>query len=191
MNGSPANIGSSVSGSNGGTFTIESNGAFTFNPGNDFDSLGAGATATTTVTYQMTDSQGGFSTATVTITVTGLTRLRLNPDCGSKQYRWRLSHFECVRQLFRSGCRRSVDVLGQLTAARSFDQFNDRHHQRHDQQQCLCRRAIFRHDHGDRHRWCNDVSDIHMDRHQSGSCCDERYNRNDRERIIQRQCADE
>lgn len=72
VNGSPANVGNSVSGSNGGTFSIAANGAFTFNPGTDFDSLGAGATATTTVTYQMTDSQGGFSTATVTITVTGI-----------------------------------------------------------------------------------------------------------------------
>ncbi len=72
VNGSGANVGSSIAGTNGGSFSIGNNGAWTFNPGTDFDSLGAGQSQTTSITYTMTDSQGGSSTATVTVTVTGL-----------------------------------------------------------------------------------------------------------------------
>ena len=37
--GNSSNVGSAAFGSAGGTFTIESNGAYTFNPGTDFDYL--------------------------------------------------------------------------------------------------------------------------------------------------------
>ena len=71
VNGSSANIGTAVAGSNGGTFTIGADGVAVFNPGGAFADLAAGQTRTTSVTYQASDGHGGFSTATLTITVIG------------------------------------------------------------------------------------------------------------------------
>ena len=71
VDGSNANVGVSVAGNNGGQFTINSDGSYDFDPGNDFDSLAVGQTTTTQVTYTITDSEGGTDTATVTVTVTG------------------------------------------------------------------------------------------------------------------------
>lgn len=53
--GSAANVGVSVAGSNGGLFSIGSDGAWTFNPGTDFAGLTGGQTATTSVSYTVTD----------------------------------------------------------------------------------------------------------------------------------------
>lgn len=71
VGGSSAGVGSAVAGSNGGTFTINADGTYAFNPGTSFDNLAAGQTRTTAVTYTISDGQGGASTATVTVTVTG------------------------------------------------------------------------------------------------------------------------
>ncbi len=72
VNGLSSNVSNAVAGSNGGTFTIQPNGSYVFNPGSSFDDLAVGETRTSSVTYTMTDNQGGTSTATVTVTVTGL-----------------------------------------------------------------------------------------------------------------------
>ncbi|MBV7500352.1 retention module-containing protein, partial [Achromobacter sp. ACM05] len=71
VNGAAAGVGSAVTGSNGGTFTLNADGTYTFNPGAAFQNLGAGQTATTSITYTVSDFQGASSTATLTITVTG------------------------------------------------------------------------------------------------------------------------
>ena len=71
VNGSPANVGTPVDGTNGGSFTINPDGTVTFDPAGDFNQLGAGETATTTVSYTVSDGKGGTDTATVTVTVTG------------------------------------------------------------------------------------------------------------------------
>ncbi|MYZ45166.1 VCBS domain-containing protein, partial [Schauerella aestuarii] len=60
-----------LAGSNGGSFTVASDGTYTFAPGSAFQSLGAGATAITTVSYTITDPSGATSTATLQVTVTG------------------------------------------------------------------------------------------------------------------------
>ena len=70
VGGKAANVGTATTGSNGGSFTIESNGSWEFNPGTDFDDLAADVTKTTSVVYTATD--GSFTdTATLTVTVTG------------------------------------------------------------------------------------------------------------------------
>ncbi|MGI9518417.1 MAG: Ig-like domain-containing protein, partial [Pirellulaceae bacterium] len=71
VNGVAGNVGNSVTGSTGGQFTINGDGSYGFDPGNDFDYLAAGGTVTTTVTYTISDGEGGFDTATVSVLVTG------------------------------------------------------------------------------------------------------------------------
>jgi VCBS repeat-containing protein len=65
--GSAANVGVAVAGSSGGLFTIGSDGAWSFDPGGDFDSLTGEDTATTSVTYHVSD---GVAEAMGTLTVT-------------------------------------------------------------------------------------------------------------------------
>jgi len=71
VDGNSANVGQPITGSSGGTFTIDSNGDVAFDPGLDFQNLGDGESDTTTVSYQISDGQGGFDTASVTVTVNG------------------------------------------------------------------------------------------------------------------------
>jgi len=69
--GLPANVGQPTAASNGGQFTIEEDGSFSFDDNDDFEDLAIGETRDTTITYQISDGQGGFDTATITLTVTG------------------------------------------------------------------------------------------------------------------------
>jgi VCBS repeat-containing protein len=55
VSGLALNVGAAVTGSNGGTFTIDSSGAWSFDPGIDFDTLSGEASATTSITYHVTD----------------------------------------------------------------------------------------------------------------------------------------
>ncbi|EJN03643.1 Ig-like domain-containing protein [Phyllobacterium sp. YR531] len=72
VNGSTISVGTAVAGSNGGTFTINADGSYSFVAGPSFDNLKAGETRTTTVTYKVLDDDGGFDTATLTVIVTGV-----------------------------------------------------------------------------------------------------------------------
>ena len=67
------NLATATDGSNGGSFTISANGAYSFNPDGDFDDLAPGATATTSIAYTVSDPSGLTDTATLTVTVTGVT----------------------------------------------------------------------------------------------------------------------
>ncbi|WP_152992905.1 tandem-95 repeat protein [Pseudomonas citronellolis] len=59
-------------GTGNGTLTFNSNGGYTFDPGQDFDSLPAGVSRDVTFTYQAKDDSGALSAPqTITITVTG------------------------------------------------------------------------------------------------------------------------
>ncbi|OXC87874.1 hypothetical protein BMR85_027990, partial [Achromobacter sp. KAs 3-5] len=60
-----------MTGSNGGTFTLNADGSYSFNPGSTFNNLGANQTATSSITYTVSDGEGGTSTATLTVTITG------------------------------------------------------------------------------------------------------------------------
>jgi VCBS repeat-containing protein len=63
---------SDVAGSNGGLFSIDSNGNVTFDPNGDFADLLGGETRQTTFSYTIEDADGATSTATVTVTVLGV-----------------------------------------------------------------------------------------------------------------------
>ena len=71
VDGDAGNVGDAVAGSNGGLFTIAANGALTFDPNGQFETLFNGQTRATSVTYTITERDGGFDTATVTVTVQG------------------------------------------------------------------------------------------------------------------------
>jgi len=67
--GSSANVGVAVTGSDGGLFTISSDGAWLFDPAADFDSLEEEQTATSSVEYQVSDGLGGYDNGLLTVTV--------------------------------------------------------------------------------------------------------------------------
>ncbi len=71
VNGASGLVGVAVAGSNGGVFTINADGSYTFDPGLDFVDVPAGQTRSTTVQYTLTDGQGGTDTATITVVVIG------------------------------------------------------------------------------------------------------------------------
>ncbi|KCV58046.1 retention module-containing protein [Bordetella bronchiseptica] len=71
VNGQPGNVGAAIVGDNGGTFTLNADGTYTFDPGPDFQNLAKDATAETSITYTVSDGEGGTSSATLTVTVTG------------------------------------------------------------------------------------------------------------------------
>ncbi len=71
INGEPSLVGQSVEGSTGGTFVINPDGSFSFDPGLDFQNLNVGESRDTALTYRVSDGNGGFDTTTITITVTG------------------------------------------------------------------------------------------------------------------------
>lgn len=70
VGGSAANVGQSVSGSNGGLFTISSAGEWAFDPGTDFFEVPVGDTTQTSITYHISD-QVAESGAEITVTVEG------------------------------------------------------------------------------------------------------------------------
>ncbi|OLO06282.1 hypothetical protein BTW08_18540, partial [Salinicola sp. MH3R3-1] len=71
VNGAAGSVGQAITGSNGGTFTLNADGSYSFNPGTAFDRLAAGQTDKTQISYTVSDGQGGTATSTLTVTVTG------------------------------------------------------------------------------------------------------------------------
>ncbi|OLO06281.1 hypothetical protein BTW08_18545, partial [Salinicola sp. MH3R3-1] len=71
VNGVTGSVGQAITGSNGGTFALNADGSYSFNPGTAFDRLAAGQTDKTQINYTVSDGQGGTATSTLTVTVTG------------------------------------------------------------------------------------------------------------------------
>ncbi|MEM8645733.1 MAG: carbohydrate-binding domain-containing protein [Pseudomonadota bacterium] len=69
VSSSAANVGAAVTGSDGGQFTIASDGTASFDPNGDFDALAPGASATTSVEYVVRDPDGREAVATYAVTV--------------------------------------------------------------------------------------------------------------------------
>lgn len=69
VDGSPENVGVPTLGSNGGTFTINTDGSYTLDPGTDFDDLATDTTRNTAMVYTITDGTDSTQTAGLTITV--------------------------------------------------------------------------------------------------------------------------
>ena len=73
-----------VTGSNGGTFTVSADGTVHLDASTGFETLAVGETLDTAVTYTVTDANGASSTATYTITVNGMNdAVKANADTAS------------------------------------------------------------------------------------------------------------
>ncbi len=83
VGGSAPAVGTAVPGTGGGTFTINSNGTYSFDPGTDFNGLDFGETGTSSITYTITDADGATSTATVTVTIEGANDAPVPVDPGN------------------------------------------------------------------------------------------------------------
>lgn len=71
VNGQPSSVGQPVHGSTGGTFIVNADGTWSFDPGIAFQALNAAQSRTTVVTYRVADGQGGTAETTITVTVNG------------------------------------------------------------------------------------------------------------------------
>ncbi len=71
VNGSAANVGSTITIGSGALLTVNADGSFTYDPNGQFEHLGAGDTASDSFSYTSDDGNGNTATATVTITVNG------------------------------------------------------------------------------------------------------------------------
>ena len=111
VNGSGTSVGNAVAGTNGGSFTIGSNGAYIFNPGTAFDDLAVGQTRTTAINYTISDGQGGTSTATVTVTVTGTNDAPITVGTISGQSERRQCDCQCEAPVDSSRTQIPRDVL--------------------------------------------------------------------------------
>ena len=74
------NVGRAFEGSNGGSFTIMSDGSYTFDPDGNFERFVAGGSDSTAVDYVVSDGQGGTASATLLITVTGVNDIPVGVD---------------------------------------------------------------------------------------------------------------
>ena len=60
-----------VSGPSSGSVTVNADGSYDFDPGDDFDYLASGESETVSFTFQVDDGRGSTDTATVDVVVTG------------------------------------------------------------------------------------------------------------------------
>ena len=72
VEGGSGNVGSSITGGNGGKFTIQSDGTVDFDPNGDFESLPSTGSETSAVSVTVEDEAGNTATQTVTVTINGL-----------------------------------------------------------------------------------------------------------------------
>ncbi|MGB0732188.1 MAG: DUF4347 domain-containing protein [Pontibacterium sp.] len=73
VNSVAGSVGQQVAGTNGGLFTIQADGSWSFDANGDFDALKDGESATTSITLSVQDSSGQGGDTTLEVTVTGIT----------------------------------------------------------------------------------------------------------------------
>lgn len=71
VNGNAANVGVAIAGSHGGTFTLNADGSYGFDPDTAFQHLGAGEKIYSSITYTVSDGEGGTRSAALTVEITG------------------------------------------------------------------------------------------------------------------------
>ena len=71
VNGVVADVGNQIMLASGALLTVNTDGAFDYDPNGQFASLAVGETALDTFSYTVSDGNGASDTATVTVTITG------------------------------------------------------------------------------------------------------------------------
>jgi VCBS repeat-containing protein len=86
VNGSAANLGTTIHLASGALLTVNANGSYTYDPNGAFNSLASGQSATDSFTYTATDALGTRSnTATVSITVSHPVLTAVNDSTSTSQ----------------------------------------------------------------------------------------------------------
>ena len=170
VNGSSANLATTVTGSGGGQFTIGADGTYRFATGSDFDDLAPTETRNTSITYTISDGQGGSSTATLTVQVNGTndepTVIGTIADQSSNDS-------DTIAPLNVSSFFDDLDSNDTLefddnwnAAARTIDRPRHRTDYGHHRFRRVGRWAVQCHHHGNRRRRRNSISVVHMDGRQ-------------------------
>ncbi|NLW80394.1 MAG: hypothetical protein GXY42_01795, partial [Desulfovibrionales bacterium] len=110
VNGLSSNVGVAVDGSNGGSFTIAADGAWTFSPDGDFALLEGSETADTSVTYHASDGTAE-AVATLTVTVSAASAALWTPAQISGAL-WFDPDDEAHRSLVNADISSLTDVIG-------------------------------------------------------------------------------
>jgi len=71
VNGEASGLGQAISGDNGGTFTINADGSWQFDPNGEFERLDEGESQATSVTLTISNALGMTETSVLSVTVTG------------------------------------------------------------------------------------------------------------------------
>ncbi|MBA4801326.1 MAG: tandem-95 repeat protein [Euryhalocaulis sp.] len=72
IEGASSGVGTTITLGSGAILNVNSDGTFSYNPNDQFESLAAGETASDTFTYTVTDGNGGTDTGLVTIEIIGV-----------------------------------------------------------------------------------------------------------------------
>lgn len=113
--GSAGNVGVAVAGSSGGLFTVGSDGAWTFDPNSDFDSLTGEETATTSVSYHVSDGMAE-DVGTLTVTVSAAVAVITGPwDPADKSAMITLSNYDKTVDMSGSGTYGTIRSVGPAT----------------------------------------------------------------------------
>nr|WP_297459345.1 retention module-containing protein [uncultured Halomonas sp.] len=71
VDGEAGKVGTAIAGSNGGIFTLNADGSYSFDPNGEFELLAANQSKTTRLNYTVSDGDGGTDTGTLTVKITG------------------------------------------------------------------------------------------------------------------------
>ena len=82
VEGQEDKVGTAVTLPSGATVTLTSDGAYTFDPSGQYESLGNGDEATESFAYTISDGHGGTDEATVTVAITGVNDSPITEDEG-------------------------------------------------------------------------------------------------------------
>ena len=82
VEGQEDKVGTAVTLPSGATVTLTSDGAYTFDPSGQYESLGNGDEATESFAYTISDGHGGTDEATVTVAITGVNDSPITKDEG-------------------------------------------------------------------------------------------------------------
>ncbi len=72
VNGQQASVGTQITLASGALLTLNADGAFAYDPDDQFEFLAVGESETDSFTYEVSDGNGGTDTATVTVTIDGV-----------------------------------------------------------------------------------------------------------------------